>query len=290
MIINKKSVFLGLAFLVAPFFVVSSASYAQTLPVDNHLHTKVHRVLKPKNQLDTQVSKTVNAKKIVIELPTVKEQLELKEVWPARKETDCTKQKCVALTFDDGPSIYTPELLDILKSKNAKATFFIVGSRVAGQEQTIQRIVNEGHEVGNHSFSHTDFRRIDQAQIDAEVLQTQNEIFRASGVRPHVLRPPYGALPLQPQGQLKTLPTILWNTDPNDWEKHLHEHIADHVSSGVTPGSIVLLHDLYPTTINSVPKMIDTLTAQGYVFVTVTELFGWEQGQQLPNGQVLKSR
>lgn len=148
----------------------------------------------------------------------------------------------------------------------------------------------DNHEIGNHSFSHADFRFIDAAQIDGEIAQTQNAVVSATGYSPHIFRPPYGALPATQAGQLTQFPVILWNNDPEDWERHTHDITAAHVGAQALPGGIVLMHDLYPETINAIPAMIDGLRTQGYELVTVTELMGWKPEAQLPKGQIIKNR
>lgn len=208
--------------------------------------------------------------------------------WPVRKNTDCSKLKCIALTFDDGPTQATAQLLDILKSKKSVATFFVVGDRVVENSVVIKRMITEKNEIGNHSLTHKWNRWTTAQTIASEINATQDIIFGVTGYRSHIFRPPYGNFPPN-DPTIANYPIILWNNDPDDW-KHRDSAIVDEqVMKQVKPGAIVVMHDIYPTSINAVPKIIDTLQAQGYTLVTISELFGWQNDQvPLPKGQILR--
>ncbi|MEI6237404.1 MAG: polysaccharide deacetylase family protein [Candidatus Saccharibacteria bacterium] len=213
-----------------------------------------------------------------------------KPYWPYREGIDCAVQKCVALTFDDGPSVNTLPLLDILKSKNAVATFFVTGYNINTHKDVLRRMISDKDEIGNHGFGHKNFKKISTPDVNGEVGSVQDAVFSATGYRPHIFRPPYGEFrPGEPA--LNNTPIIFWNNDPDDWKNRNPSVVDANVMTPIKPGSIVVMHDLYPSTVSAVPKVIDNLQAQGYTLVTVTELFGWKDpATPLPNGQLLRSR
>jgi len=187
---------------------------------------------------------------------------------------NCAKQKCIALTFDDGPSRYTPRLLDILKQYNVHATFFVVGREAEARPQTIARMVKEGHVVGNHSYSHPEFWKLDAASIKSQITRTSAIIKKASGKQPILMRPPYGEsnpTVRSIEAQLG-MAQVLWSVDPLDWKVKDEKTVAANVLKAAKPGAIVLSHDLYPTTIRAYTEIIPKLQAEGYVFVTVPQL------------------
>lgn len=195
---------------------------------------------------------------------------------PEPPPPDCTKAKCLALTFDDGPAGSTGELLDILASRNVKAAFFLVGKNAAEHPELVLREHRAGHEVADHSYTHADLGNAPKEKILSELTRTQDAIRRASGVTPTMLRPPYGSTSKLLTGITRRMgmAQVLWTVDPRDWRHRDTEDIERRVLKSVTPGDIVLLHDIHETTVRAVPKIIDRLSAQGYVFVTVSELFG----------------
>ncbi|MEU8802539.1 polysaccharide deacetylase family protein [Spirillospora sp. NPDC048819] len=195
---------------------------------------------------------------------------------PKPPPPDCTRVKCLALTFDDGPAESTGELLDILASRNVKATFFLIGENAAKYPGLVRREHEAGHEVADHSYTHADLGRASKKKIISELTRTQEAIRRASGVTPDLLRPPYGSTSerLTRIARRMGMAQILWTVDPLDWRHRDTEDIERRVLESVKPGHIVLLHDIHSTTVRAVPEIIDRLAAKGYVFVTVSELFG----------------
>ncbi|TDC82396.1 polysaccharide deacetylase family protein [Actinomadura sp. 7K507] len=195
---------------------------------------------------------------------------------PKPPPPDCTRAKCLALTFDDGPTESTAGLLDILASRDVKATFFLVGENVAENPGLVRREHQAGHEIADHSYTHADLGRASKKKIVSELTRTQDAIRNASGVTPDLLRPPYGSTSkrLARIAREMGLAQVLWTVDPLDWRHRDTEDIERRVLKDVKPGQIILLHDIHPTTVRAVPKIIDRLSAEGYVFVTVSELFG----------------
>lgn len=206
------------------------------------------------------------------------------EVWAPLPTNDGTN-KYVAFTFDDGPSpSTTTRLLDILARENVPATFFVIGNLAARNPQIIARAVAEGHVVGNHSWGHANLGRMSSANIVADLTRTNNAIKNATGVEPTLLRPPYGATSRTLQNSAN-LPLILWSVDTRDWESRNVNSIYNIVARNVKSGSIVLFHDIYPTTITAVERLIPALKKAGFTFVTVPELLG----QPLQNGRIYYS-
>jgi peptidoglycan/xylan/chitin deacetylase (PgdA/CDA1 family) len=189
---------------------------------------------------------------------------------------DCTVEQCVALTFDDGPVEDTATLLDTLAAAGARATFFVVGSNAAAQPDLLARMVAEGHAVGNHTQDHPDLSKLDAATVRSEIEQVNDIVENATGQRPVLLRPPYGAT----NDTVATVTAelgmaqILWNVDPEDWKDKDSAIVEDRVLAATEAGDIVLSHDIHPTTREAYPTIIDRLQAQGYVLVTVPELLG----------------
>jgi peptidoglycan/xylan/chitin deacetylase (PgdA/CDA1 family) len=187
--------------------------------------------------------------------------------------TDCTKVDCLALTFDDGPNPFTtPQILDELSQAHVSATFFVIGSRISGNEALLQRMQNEGHEIGNHSWSHGDISKSTPDQIKQEVNQTQTAVESAGAPAPIVFRPPYGTVNQTIQDNVP-MSLLLWNEDPQDWAANTSEQVVQAVENSAHPGAIIDLHDIYHVTANALPKVITYLQGKGYHFVTVSQLY-----------------
>ncbi|WP_242906055.1 polysaccharide deacetylase family protein [Actinomadura terrae] len=189
---------------------------------------------------------------------------------------DCARAKCVALTFDDGPMESTPKLLDILAARRVRATFFLIGKNAAERPELVRREYAAGHEIANHSYTHADLGHAPEEKVDAELTGTQEAIRRAIGMTPVLLRPPYGSTGkrLTSITRRMGLAQVLWTVDPLDWAVRDSRSVERRVMRSVRPGDVVLMHDIHPTTVAAVPKILDRLEEEGYVFVTVTELFG----------------
>lgn len=189
-----------------------------------------------------------------------------------------TAEKVVALTYDDGPNPpYTEALLDVLNRSNAKATFFVIGKSAETNETTVQRMLAEGHELGNHSYSHTKLINQKLSVVRAEVDKT-DEVLKKAGVKSTIhFRAPLGLkrvrLPWELARRRKT--NILWDVDPQDYKDHTPEEIANFVVGNVKPGSIVLMHDGggdRVRTVKATGLIATELQKQGYQFKTVSEL------------------
>ena len=187
-----------------------------------------------------------------------------------------TSDPRVALTFDDGPHpSLTPQLLDILADRNVKATFYVVGRAVAHSPQIVRRMVEEGHEVGNHSWSHPVLSSWSQVGILQEIDRTNQAVFDAAGVIPRTFRPPYGAFELHQRLSLindRDMPTVLWSVDPEDWRLPGQQYITNFILSNSTAGSIILTHDIHAPTVKSFPAILDGLIMHGYGFQKISTI------------------
>lgn len=187
----------------------------------------------------------------------------------------------VALTFDDGPSPdHTPRLLDMLKERNIKATFFLVGRCVVSWPHLVKRIADEGHEVANHSWSHPLLTGLSTTGLDSQMKRTHDAIVKACGKVPAHYRPPYGAIR---DSQRKYLydtygySTIIWDVDPLDWKNRNAQKVKDRILAQTRTGSIILCHDIHGTTVDAMPGTLDALKARGYQFATVSQLIDLEK-------------
>ncbi|AQZ70812.1 Peptidoglycan N-acetylglucosamine deacetylase [[Actinomadura] parvosata subsp. kistnae] len=179
----------------------------------------------------------------------------------------------MALTFDDGPGPYTKTLLRTLAAYDARATFFVVGQNVTAYPGIVRRAHAAGHEIGNHSWSHPDLSRLPAKAIRSQLARTDRAVEAATGVRPALVRPPYGAFDASVRRQAKR-PLVLWSVDTLDWRYRNSARVARKAIKSVRPGSVILFHDIHPTTVRAIPKVLRTLSKRGYRFVTVSQLFG----------------
>lgn len=187
-----------------------------------------------------------------------------------------TGNKVIALTFDDGPGPYTAHLLDVLDQYGAKATFFLIGSKVSSQANVVRSIHARGHQLGNHSWSHPELPKLPAGQIAGEIDRTNDAIKQATGVTPAILRPPYGAVNgvVLEQLRLRGMSSILWSVDTRDWADRNSEIVCSRAVAGARPGAIILMHDIHQTSVGAVPCILSALKQQGYSFVTVQGLLG----------------
>lgn len=191
-------------------------------------------------------------------------------ILPVRAESG---SKYVALTFDDGPSgKYTRALLDGLYDRGAKATFLLCGYRIKDYPDLAQRILEEGHEIGYHGYSHEPMKTMSRRGIAQELMDTQALL--PEGCRPAFLRPPGGLSSdaVRQVAQARGLAILHWSVDPHDWEVHSEAAIEKAVLEKVTDGDIILLHDMSTASVEAALDIVDALLQQEYEFVTVSEL------------------
>lgn len=188
----------------------------------------------------------------------------------------------VAITFDDGPHPEnTPRLLDVLAQRNIKATFYVIGNNASRHRDILSRIVTEGHEVGNHTWSHRFLTTQTSKSILRELRSTDDVISEVTGHSPATFRPPYGAVTGPLSGWLAHefgYATILWSVDAKDWESPTPEIITDRLVSSTIDGSIILAHDLVAAAVDAMPETLDRLLDHGFRFATVSELISRGSG------------
>jgi peptidoglycan-N-acetylglucosamine deacetylase len=182
----------------------------------------------------------------------------------------------IAMTFDDGPSAtLTPKLLDLLAAHHIRATFFVIGENVAEYPEIVARAAREGHEIANHSWSHPNLAKMSDEGVRRQLWRTDDAIKNATGVRPTLLRPPYGSITEREKRWIHDefgYQIVLWDVDPYDWKRPGPAVVRNRILQETRPGSIVLSHDIHPGTIEAMPSTFDALEAKGFKFVTVSEL------------------
>lgn len=210
-----------------------------------------------------------------------------------RPRVDCDRERCVALTYDDGPGLPTPRLLDILQRRHARATFFLVGEMIRLRPATARRIARGHHEIGVHSWDHTNLTTLSTDRIRSQLLRTLRIIRNVTGVRATLSRPPYGATNRRVRMVERQLglAEILWDVDTADWLYRDPDSVIRRALRGVRRNSIILMHDIRPTTVDAAPRLIRALRSRGFKLVTVTELLGETipgRSYYLPGRQVIR--
>lgn len=190
---------------------------------------------------------------------------------------DCERVKCVALTFDDGPTPFTDRLLRVLTSYNAKATFFLIGNKVAADPAAARRIADAGMEIGNHTWEHPNMSTIPLTDIASQLSKGSEAITAATGRPPHLYRPAGGLSSdaVRSAAAQQGLAEILWDVIPFDWINDSNTAATVYMlKTQIKPGSVVLLHDTYSSTVDVVYQFVPVLLANGYHLVTVSHLLG----------------
>jgi len=231
------------------------------------------------------------------------------ETTPSSKESTVTKPKtttkprtkppkttpklkgAAAITFDDGPGGHTSRLLNALKQYNAKATFFVIGSGIANPENQkynrslIKRMVDEGHEVANHSYDHKDFTKLSDKDVLSQIRRTSDAISSITGEKPTLLRPPYGSFNrrITNLAEQEGLALVLWSPSPEDWKYKDVDYVYNYIIDHVTAGSTLLLHDIHKTTVDAFIKALPVLIERGLKLVTVSELVDLKPGDVHPS-------
>jgi peptidoglycan/xylan/chitin deacetylase (PgdA/CDA1 family) len=192
----------------------------------------------------------------------------------------------IAMTFDDGPSATnTPKLLEIAAERHIKLTFFVLGECVEQNLDVLRQEVAEGHEIGNHSWSHPNLAKLSDANVRSQLQRTEDLIEKTAGIKPKLMRPPYGELTKRQRILVNHefgYKVILWDVDPLDWKRPGADIVAQRIIAGTRAGSIILSHDIHPPTIAAMPQVFDALLAKGFKFVTVSELLAMDKGSARP--------
>ncbi len=200
------------------------------------------------------------------------------------RNVDCEVEKCIALTFDDGPSEYTLGILKSLHKQGARATFFALGIQLRAHPDIAREVVLQGHELAGHSYSHRKLQFLSPTELENDFNYVAKLMEQAASQRPTMFRPPFGEYDQQVI-RAAGMPMVLWSVDPKDWLTRDEDETYRRVVSEAEPGAIVVLHDIYPSTRYAVPRILKALKKRGYHFVTVSELLG-----QMQPGEIYKSR
>ena len=187
-----------------------------------------------------------------------------------------TAKKSIALTFDDGPSSFTNRLLDCLEKNNAKATFFMTGTEIASFPDEVKRMKKLGCELGNHTYDHTELTTLSFDEISSEVNKVNEQLINLTGEGASVVRPPYGSVNDTVRSAIN-LPLILWSIDTLDWKTLNAESTVEEVMNNVKDGSVILMHDIFSTSVDAAEILIPQLIEKGYQLVTVHELAALHQ-------------
>ena len=183
-------------------------------------------------------------------------------------------KKMIALTFDDGPGAGTQRILDALDEVDGRATFCMVANRLNEYARTARKVAAQGSEIATHTWDHPNLTKLGASQLRRELNRSLNAIENATGVRPTVLRPPYGSVNADVKAACAELGLVIanWNIDPEDWKTRNASSIRSHILDNAKDGAIVVCHDLYPETAAAMESAIRTLSDRGYQLVTVSEL------------------
>lgn len=193
----------------------------------------------------------------------------------------------VALTFDDGPRrSTTADLLDGLQERGVPATFFLIGEQIEGNEDLIKRMEEEGHQIGIHSYEHRWLTALSAADFARQVDRERQLLYEILGREDFLLRPPYGGVDAAVEKRANT-PIVLWSVDPEDWKELDADRVTQRILENVEDGDVILLHDIYPTSVEAALRVVDTLHEKGFLFVTVSEL-ARQKGIELENGKVYR--
>ena len=178
----------------------------------------------------------------------------------------------IALTFDDGPhEVYTEQLLDGLKDRGVQATFFLIGQNIEGKEGVVKRMKAEGHLIGNHTYHHVNLKEISEEKAEEEVQMTCSKIYDAAGICTSFVRPPFGEWKKNLDFDITMIP-VSWNVDSLDWTTENVDKTVKRVVKDVEEGDIILMHDIYASSVEAALRIVDILQEKGYEFVTVDEL------------------
>ena len=194
------------------------------------------------------------------------------ETVPVQAEAEPLENRKIALTFDDGPHpYYTEQLLDGLAERGVKATFFLLGCNIEGNEDVVRRMAEEGHLIGNHTWYHVDITTLSQEDACAEIQDTSRKITEITGQPVEYVRPPFGNWNKELECEVMMIP-IFWSVDTLDWSTENADLIVQEVISEAEENDIILMHDSYKSTVEAALRIIDLLQAEGYEFVTADEL------------------
>lgn len=237
----------------------------------------------------TTTKKASNANNTTTTLPTTGKPSKIEA--PGSLEEIVPGKKMIVLTFDDGPGAHTSRLLNVLKDNGAHATFFVLGNLAKKNSSLLKRMVDEGNEVGSHSWQHKDLSKMSYENANKDLKKASDAIKSATGKAPSLVRPPYGALndTVKYAATMQGQAIALWNVDTRDWASRNADAVYNHIMTHASDGAIIICHDIYSSTVDAIERAVPELTARGYQFVTMSELLTYENGD-LTAGQVYSKR
>lgn len=204
-----------------------------------------------------------------------------------KREIDSAKPM-IALTFDDGPNKETTgPILDILREYNSVATFFVLGNRVSIYADFLRQMLEEGNEIGNHSYNHKELTKLSLPELKEQIMDTQEAVITHTGYEPKLMRPTYGSYNDKVKSEID-MPLILWSIDTLDWKSRDANKVADHVLANVKDGDIILMHDIFASTAEATQLLVPKLIDMGFQLVTVSELYE-SKGEKLESGNAYHS-
>lgn len=243
--VNLDKYYIGKNYLT--FYInLSKKEYLIQIPLED---IKFNFVINEKNKLDVDNINSIKKEEKTIDI----------------------NRPLVALTFDDGPSKYTNEILDILKDNGICATFFVLGNKVPYGQETLLKMLENGNEIGNHTYNHKWLAHLDEIEIKNQISKTQEVIFEYTRYLPKVFRPSYGDIPKEMRKEIN-LEVTLWNVDTLDWKLKNKKQIIKRATRNTKDGDIILMHDTYKRTKDALPEIINTLKKKGFQFVIISEL------------------
>lgn len=196
----------------------------------------------------------------------------IENITSAMKHEEAMENPRIAITFDDGPNpVYTPQLLDGLKKRGVRASFFVMGKQAEAYPELVRRMQTEGHLIGNHTYSHIQLGKNNRERFKDELIKTNELLLEITGEEVQFVRPPYGSWDKSLETELTMLP-VLWTIDPMDWCSSNVSGIVKKVTGKVKENSVILMHDEYSSSVTAALEIVDVLQKQGYEFVTVDEL------------------
>ena len=205
-----------------------------------------------------------------------------RELRLASQTGELALDRAIALTFDDGPrASTTSRLLDGLAQRGVHATFFLIGQQIPGNEAIVQRLAQEGHQIGVHTYDHIRLEGESAETVRQQMARTDRLLTDLLGPGAWWLRPPYGPFSRR-EAAWSVVPAIQWTIDPEDWRYKDAERVARHILQQAEPGAVILLHDIYPTSVDAALAVVDALQEQGYTFMTVEELFQAAEIEPVP--------
>ncbi len=267
---TKKVIAVSLALMMS-LLNMGTFTNVEALPVEEN------------EQYTTPQEETPVEEASVEEVPAEAVEVTYEELEVNKRVIDPTKPM-VALTFDDGPSKYTAEILKVLKENNSVATFFVLGSEVNKYKDVLNQVIAEGNEIGNHSYNHKNLKTITDEELYKQVQGTDDLVYIASGYTPKVMRPPYGISDAELNKKINK-PIVKLSIDTLDWESRNTDKVVAAVLNDVKDGDIVLMHDLYDSTAQAAKIIIPKLIEQGYQLVTVSEMSEYRDVTLTPGQQ-----